>query len=52
MRSFRAFVKSESGATMTEYGIMVALVAAVAIVVIKVVGEKVNNGFNNTNSGF
>lgn len=46
------FVREESGATMVEYGIMVALIAAVAIAVIKVVGAKVNNGFANVNSGF
>ena len=46
------FVREESGATMVEYGIMVALIAAVAIAVIKVVGAKVNNGFGNVNSSF
>ena len=43
----RRFIREESGATMVEYGIMVALIAAVAIAVIKVVGNKVNNGFQN-----
>ena len=52
MSKFRQFMREESGATMTEYGIMVALVAAVAIAVVKVVGNKVNNGFNNVNAGF
>ena len=44
------FVREESGATMVEYGIMVALVAAVAIAVVKVVGSKVNNGFQSVNA--
>ena len=49
----RSFVREESGATMTEYGIMVALIAAIAIAVITNVGKKVNNGFANVNnSGF
>ena len=48
----RRFIREESGATMVEYGIMVALIAAVAIAVIKVVGNKVNNGFQNVNSAF
>lgn len=44
------FLRDESGATMTEYGIMIALIAAVAIAVVTVVGNKVNNGFNNVNT--
>jgi len=49
---FRRFMREESGATMTEYGIMVALIAAVAIAVISNIGKKVNNGFANVNSAF
>jgi len=48
--AIRRFVREESGATMVEYGIMVALVAAVAIAVVKVVGSKVNNGFQSVNA--
>ena len=44
------FLKDEEGATMVEYGIMVALIAAVSIVVISVVGGKVNNAFNEVKS--
>ena len=44
------FAREESGATMVEYGIMVALIAALAIAVIKVVGQKVNNGFQAVNA--
>ncbi len=44
------FVREESGATMVEYGIMVALVAALAIAVIKVIGSKTNNAFQNVNA--
>ena len=46
----RRFSAEESGATMVEYGIMVALIAAVAIAVIKVVGNKVNNAFSTVNA--
>ena len=42
--------RKEEGATMVEYGIMVALVAAVAIAVVKIVGSKVNNGFQSVNA--
>lgn len=48
--TFNRFVREDSGATMVEYGIMVALIAALAIAVIKVVGQKVNNGFQAVNA--
>lgn len=50
MRATLRFLREESAATMTEYGIMVALVAAVAILVVQNVGKKVNNGFENVNN--
>jgi pilus assembly protein Flp/PilA len=49
-QTIRRFVREESGATMVEYGVMVALIAALAIAVIKVVGSKVNNSFANVNN--
>lgn len=39
----------QRGATAVEYGIMVALIAAVIIAVVKVVGQKTNNAFNTVN---
>ncbi|MEA2508613.1 MAG: Flp/Fap pilin component [Actinomycetota bacterium] len=41
---------SQSGATAVEYGIMVALIAAVIITVVKVVGGKTSNAFESVNS--
>jgi pilus assembly protein Flp/PilA len=41
---------SERGATAVEYGIMVALIAAVIITVVKVVGGKTSNAFESVNS--
>lgn len=46
------FTRDESAATMVEYAIMVALIAALAIAVIKVVGQKTNNAFETVNSAF
>lgn len=46
----RTFVADESGATMVEYAIMIALIAAICIAVIKIIGEKTNNAFSNVNS--
>ena len=48
----RGFLAEESGATMVEYGIMVALIAAVAIAVVKIVGSKTNNSFESVNGNF
>ena len=39
----------ERGATAVEYGIMVALIAAVIIVLVKVVGQKTSNAFQSVN---
>jgi pilus assembly protein Flp/PilA len=44
--SVRAFVKDEDGATMVEYGIMVALIAAVCVVTITTLGTTLNTKFN------
>src|SRR5207248_3063732 len=41
--------RKEEGATMVEYGIMVALIAAVSIVIVTVLGQKVCNAFQTLN---
>lgn len=46
----RQFLQDEEGATAVEYGVMVALIIAVCIAVVKVVGEKVNNAFEKVNA--
>ena len=40
----------DSGATMVEYGIMVALIAAVCIVLVSTLGKTVSNAFSTVNS--
>ncbi len=47
---FRRFMKEESGATMVEYGVMVAVIAAVSIAVVQGIGNKTNNAFNKVNT--
>ena len=42
----RAFVTNERGATMVEYGIMVALIAVVAILAVGALGIEVFNAFD------
>lgn len=45
MEMIKRFFKDESGATMVEYAIMVALIAIVAIVIIGAVGRQTRNAF-------
>ena len=46
----RKFVTDESGATMVEYAVMVALIAAICIAVITTLGQKANNAFSTVNA--
>jgi pilus assembly protein Flp/PilA len=41
--------EGERGATAVEYGIMVALIAAVIILVVTAVGRKTSNAFESVN---
>jgi pilus assembly protein Flp/PilA len=50
MKWLAKFLKEESGATAVEYGIMVAAIAAVIIVVVFAIGRQVNNSFSLVNS--
>jgi pilus assembly protein Flp/PilA len=45
MKHIMNFLKEEEGATAVEYGIMVALIAAVIIVAVQTVGQKVLGAF-------
>jgi len=45
-----AFLQDEEGATMVEYGLMVALIAIVAMVGASVLGKNVLNIFNEAGS--
>jgi pilus assembly protein Flp/PilA len=52
LTTLRNVIRDDEGATMVEYGIMVALIAAVSIAVVKVLGTNVSSAFNNVNSSF
>ena len=41
-----SFIREEEGASAVEYGILVAAIAAVIIVVTLIVGAQVENAFN------
>ena len=39
-------IKNEDGAALVEYGMLVALIAAICVVAIKSIGQKVSTGFS------
>lgn len=43
----KKFMVEEDGATMVEYGLMVALIAALCIGVVTTLGQNINTKFNS-----
>lgn len=41
----KRFIKEESGATMVEYAILVALIAVAVIVIVGTLGQRINDTF-------
>lgn len=50
MKQIINFLIDEEGATAVEYGIMVAAIAAVIVVVVFVIGGKVEQAFEDVNT--
>jgi len=50
LKNITAMLRNDDGATMVEYGIMVALIAAVCITLISTLGGKVSGAFSSVNS--
>jgi pilus assembly protein Flp/PilA len=48
--ALRNVVRNDEGATMVEYGIMVALIAAVSIGIVTTLGKSVSGAFQNVNN--
>jgi pilus assembly protein Flp/PilA len=42
--------REERGASAVEYGLLVALIAAVIVVVVRILGSKVSNAFSSVNA--
>ncbi|MBV9271703.1 MAG: Flp family type IVb pilin [Candidatus Eremiobacteraeota bacterium] len=49
MKHMLAMLRDDEGATMVEYGIMIALIAAVCIVLITTLGKGVASQFSSVN---
>ena len=51
MQPIRRFLRDESGIAVTEYGLLIALVAVLLIAVVTIFGSSIASWFNNkTNS--
>ena len=48
-KKFVQFLREEEGATAVEYGVLIALIIAVCIITIDIIGDKINNAFNDVN---
>jgi pilus assembly protein Flp/PilA len=47
LATLRSLVRDDRAATAVEYGLIVSAIAGVIIVVVFLLGRKVNNSFNN-----
>ena len=46
------FADSERGASLVEYALLVALIAVVCILAIRIIGDRANSSFSSTGSAF
>lgn len=47
LRAVRSLVRSEEGATMVEYGLMLALIAIICLIAVTLVGQNASTIFSN-----
>ncbi|MGA9753979.1 MAG: Flp family type IVb pilin [Desulfobaccales bacterium] len=52
MEGMKNFFKDESGATAVEYGLMVALIAAVIVTIVTTLGQQVTTAFTTVSGAF
>lgn len=48
----RKFTADESGAALVEYGILIALIAVICVIVVTTLGETVSKKFSEINQSF
>ncbi len=51
MGTLLGLLRDDEGATAVEYGLIVAAVAGLIVAVVFVIGNKMNNAFNNVQAG-
>jgi pilus assembly protein Flp/PilA len=50
MNALLKFYRAEEGATAVEYGMLVALIAAVIVAIVTTLGNKINNAFTTVSN--
>jgi pilus assembly protein Flp/PilA len=50
LNNIKGLMVNDEGATLVEYGLIVALIAAVCIGVVATLGTTIKNAFTNTNA--
>jgi pilus assembly protein Flp/PilA len=50
LKNLKKLIRDEEGATAVEYGLIVAAIAGLIVVVVFLLGNKVNNAFGNVAS--
>jgi pilus assembly protein Flp/PilA len=48
----KKFITAEEGATMVEYGMLLALITAVCVAIVGTLGTKVQTAFTNISNSF
>ena len=49
-RVVRAFFLEDEGATLVEYGLLILIIAVLAVVTVRQIGGKVSKGFESINA--
>ena len=49
-RVVRAFLLDDEGATLVEYGLLILIIAVLAVVTVRQIGGKVSKGFESINA--
>ena len=49
-RAVRTFLEDETGATLVEYGLLILIIAVLAVVTVRTIGGKVSKGFESVNA--
>ena len=50
MKTLKNFFRDESGASAAEYGLLVALIAAVIVTIVKTLGGQINTAFTKVSA--
>ncbi len=52
MKTFVSMLKDDAGQGLVEYAIIIALVSVVAIVTLRILGQRANNALSSASNGF